>query len=351
MTRRVDRAALVSEPRQPRRFFTWHDAIKVGISACATLALTWLTFTPANKASFFTSGGLVIIGVVVAIMILISVDRFRAYSERLLNDTHQHLHGELKRQLDQVHASVAFVPAEGKKNGTSTRSTRGYDVATAAVHRAQRRIYVMGDYNPPASTGPSLDKPPASRSEYLREIETTLEKHIRMEPKRRPAPKFVYHRFIQRPPDIYQRLSDRAAGNRVTLTQADMVGDEQAYEHCKNVLRLAHGAHEELDIEIRVIPFLPNCPSVLLVDNRDLQFTIPTRLDELGGVDTIPMRGLHGVLVMEDRRGGAQVCEPFDQLFRTLSAVSIMVINVDGGPPPEQRQRRLLGPRAPRPQA
>jgi hypothetical protein len=314
-----------TKPTTARRLFTWHDAVKIGVSAGGTVALTWATTQWTTQNAFLKSGGLVIAGLVLGVLILITVDRFRAYSEEMLKRTHDELQDDLRSHLDTVHSSVRFIAESGDQ--ADGRPSRGYDAATAAVKRAEHRILIIGDYNPPAHAGPRLDRPPAHRNEYLAAIEDMLEQRLRdYDPRQAP---FTYHRFIQRPTDIYEQIGVRARDQRVSLTAEDMVGDEQAFWHCKRVLEIAHRANKHLDIEIRLIPFLPNCPSILLVDQRDIQFTIPTRIDELGGADTAPIQGLHGVLAMQDRKGGTQLCKPFEDLFHKLGTVSMKVIRVD----------------------
>jgi len=112
-----------------------------------------------------------------------------------------------------------------------------------------------------------------------------------------------------------------------------MEGDTQAFDHCAKVLDIAaeagKGRRKGIDIKIRLIPFLPNCPSILLVDNREMQFTIPTRIDQSN--ERYARQGLHGVLVMEDRQGGSQICEHFAKVFSQLQPRSLTVVKVDNG--------------------
>lgn len=92
----------------------------------------------------------------------------------VLNDqvsTHlTRLRDELDRHIDRVHAGVRFVPDNQGDDASGT----GYNVATSAVRKAQRRIYVVGDYSPPEGEGATLLDPPDNRSEYLDAIEECL---------------------------------------------------------------------------------------------------------------------------------------------------------------------------------
>jgi hypothetical protein len=231
------------------------------------------------------------------------------------------LRNELDRHIDLVHAGVRFVPdSQGdEEDGT------GYDVATAAVRKARRRIYVVSDYSPPEGEGATLLDPPDNRSEYLDAIEDCLERRLSVNG--RPDGPLSYHRLIQRPPEIYAEMVQRSV-NGVELRREDMEGDLQAFEHLSRVMELARraGANRRIDIQMRVIPFLPNCPSILLVDDEELQFTIPTRIDQPG--DRFALLGLHGVMVMEDRASGTQLCDHFSSLFGRLKTTSLPIVKV-----------------------
>ncbi|MEU1480329.1 hypothetical protein ACFYZ8_08515 [Streptomyces sp. NPDC001668] len=231
------------------------------------------------------------------------------------------LRNELDRHIDLVHAGVRFVPdSQGdEEDGT------GYDVATAAVRKARRRIYVVSDYSPPEGEGATLLDPPDNRSEYLDAIEDCLSRRLSVNG-RADGP-LSYHRLIQRPPEIYAEMVQRSV-NGVELRREDMAGDLQAFGHLARVMDIARhaGANRRIDIQMRVIPFLPNCPSILLVDDEELQFTIPTRIDQPG--DRFALLGLHGVMVMEDRASGTQLCDHFSSLFGRLKTKSLPIVKV-----------------------
>ncbi|MFF4800937.1 hypothetical protein ACFY1U_21455 [Streptomyces sp. NPDC001351] len=231
------------------------------------------------------------------------------------------LRNELDRHIDLVHAGVRFIPdSQGdEEDGT------GYDVATAAVRKARRRIYVVSDYSPPEGEGATLLDPPDNRSEYLDAIEDCLTQ--RLSANGRAGAPLSYHRLIQRPPEIYAEMVQRSV-NGVELRREDMEGDLQAFEHLARVMDIARhaGANRRIDIQMRVIPFLPNCPSILLVDDEELQFTIPTRIDQPG--DRFALLGLHGVMVMEDRASGTQLCDHFSSLFGRLKTKSLPIVKV-----------------------
>jgi hypothetical protein len=114
-----------------------------------------------------------------------------------------------------------------------------------------------------------------------------------------------------------------------------MIGDRQVLEHCMRVFDIAARAEKQgsdrIRVQIKVIPFLPNCPSVLLGDSRDVLFTIPTRIDRPG--DNYARQDLLGVLLLEDKAGGSEVCYPFEELFTKLVQFSAAVIKVNGGNP------------------
>ncbi|MGH3717547.1 MAG: hypothetical protein ACRDRI_01665 [Pseudonocardiaceae bacterium] len=227
-----------------------------------------------------------------------------------------------EKNLNQVHATVSFIP-EASGTSVAANSKRGYDADTAAVLRARKQILIVGDYCPPPGEGAALDKLPEHRSEFLQAIEAMLAKRLEGDPG--SAPLLEYRRFIQRPINVYNMIKGREmAGNPgITLEPGDTVGDIQVFEHCMRVLDIVTRDEtregERIRVQIKVIPFLPNRPSVLLVDDRDVQFIIPTRIDSPG--DKCAQQGLLGAFVLEDKAGGSEVCYPFTKLFDKISSI------------------------------
>lgn len=265
----------------------------------------------------------------------ISISRFRAEIEARsiasLEDAHTELHEKLKKHLSHVHTSVTFVPDTSRANGAATRGKVGYDSATAAVRGARDKILVVGDYCPPPGEDASLDKPPEHRLEYLQTIEEMLTR--RLEEDSELAGILHYRRFIQRPRNVYNRIKERenTTDPGIVLKPEDMIGDEQVFRHCGSVLNTATSADrkriDRICVEIKVIPFLPNCPSILLVDNRDVLLAIPTRIDRPG--DRFARQGLLGSLVMVDKANGSEICDPLEKLLDTLTKFSVTVIEVE----------------------
>lgn len=280
---------------------------------------------------------------VLTIMAALSIDRFRHGAQVTLQRSHDHfttqldqhhlqLQGRLSKHLTYVHASVDFVNDPESNSGKDA----GYDAAKAAVERAKHRILVIGDYSPPPTVGADLDRvPPRNRAAYLGAIERMLEERLKADD---PAlPILHYRRYIQRPLGIYEEVRGReTARPGIVLTDKDMVGDLQAFDHCARVLQIKASADRaqsnRISVDVRLIPFLPNCPSVLLVDDREVQFTIPTRHDEPG--DKYAELGLLGVLVMEDHANGEQICAPFVRLFDRLVKFSVFVRKIEGAEVP-----------------
>jgi hypothetical protein len=304
------------------------DVVKMTLSALAGYAVQ------SFLDSGFEKGSEIFVLVTVIAGGVVGIDRFRASAERALNRrlavTYQDMQDRLERHLDYVHGTVSFVPDGRGQNNDPGGAGPGYDVATAAVRRAEHRIYVVGDYSPPSEQGAPLDLP-AHRSDYLIAIEDMLRRRLGQNGTQHGPSPLRYWRFIQRPKEMYEEIRARQGREPgVVLYRSDMVGDIQAFEHCERVLRIAREAPQttspRIDVQIRVIPFLPNCPSMLLVDDRDLQFTIPTRIDQPG--DTYARQGLHGILVMEDKARGSQFTLHFEDLFRRLSLDSAPVIGI-----------------------
>ena len=282
---------------------------------------------------------------VLAIAAMLAVDRLGVRAAQDLDSTNESLRktlqqhyndmeDQLRSHLSHVHASVEFVP-DGSvvRQGSSTRP--GYDVAELAVRGARRRVWVIGDYSPPPEFGAQLDssRPPENRSSYLSAIEDMLRLRCASDEE---LPVLEYRRYIQRPVAVYEQIASRAPSMRgITLTGADMSGDVQAFNHCARILQIAAGAARDrpvrIRVDLRVIPFLPNCPSVLIVDDEDVQFTIPTRIDR---PDDFSSQGLFGVLAMKDKAQGSNITYHFRHLFNHLTNISIPIIKVEGATVP-----------------
>jgi hypothetical protein len=251
-------------------------------------------------------------------------DLYRHYNE---------MEDRLKDHLSNVHASVQFI-ADGRwaQGGISTRPS--YDVAEAAARRASKRIWVVGDYSPPPDHGAEYSDPPKNRSSYLEAIEEMLKNRHKSN---EDFPILEYRRYIQRPVGLYRQIRSREAGKPgITLTKSDMIGDLQAFDHCARVLQIAYEARMDsprrIQVDLRLIPFLPNCPSVLIVDDDDVQFTIPTRTDGPG--DDFAALGLLGILAMKDKARGSGITWPFVDLLERLKDDSVPITKVEGAEVP-----------------
>lgn len=270
---------------------------------------------------------------------VIAIDRLRAAAQGEVAKVNAELQAELQKHLNQVHVAVSFVPDQSSRNGGVVGRQPGYDAATKAVRRAEFSILVIGDYSPPPNAGATFDtSPPAHRSEYLEAIEDMLRTRVSNDDPTLPV--LQYKRFIQRPVSVYEAARSRGSvRGGISLLSADMVGDEQAFEHCRTVLEIARAASaagsRRIEVDIRIIPFLPNCPSILVVNERDMQFTIPTRADD-PNEDDFARQGLMGILSVEDKARGSQVVNHFMGLFSRLKRFSTAVIGTEPGPPGQQ---------------
>jgi hypothetical protein len=293
--------------------FGWLDVFKMGVSLCAGFGLNWILRGDA------TTGFAIVALCAVAIGAVVALDRLRVRAHKEL----EHAVRDLQRSLREVHATVRF----DRNESTSA----GYDVATEAVRQATDEISVLGDYCPPVEAGNPLATLPENRDQYLQAIEDLLTKRSSTSNRHAPSKPFKYTRYVQRPIDIYDEIDDHAKNGTVTLQSTETDGDLQALEHCRRVMEIERGAPPgRIEVEIRVTPFLPNAPSILVVDNKEIQFTIPERKE---GGEKHGNQALLGVLVMRDRRNGKELCEPFQQIFRSLNAISQRIIGIEPAQP------------------
>jgi len=224
--------------------------------------------------------------------------------------------GELEKDLGRVHTVVHFAPqkAATKDGILHTTTTESYLIAKRAVESACRRIWVIGDYNPPRNIGDTFVTP-ERRSDYLHAIIQRLENQVKSGTN---VNELHYMRIIQRPLDVYSQMVNRATVNNVTLVHDDMAGDEEVFDHCQEAYTLneKYRLDSRINIDLFVVPYLPNSPSVLLIDDKELQFTIPTRVGSMSGAGAAHFE-LLGILQFVAKRD-AQLPLRFSEVFDSL---------------------------------
>jgi len=182
----------------------------------------------------------------------------------------------------------------------------GYKKSLEVIARATSRIWIIGDFSPdwqPLHTT-------GERSEYLKAIEDVIKSHTTNDTT------FEYRRVVQRDQNVIDNMT--RAGQEIFLQADDMRGDEQAYEHCYRVSRLKQQAsNSRVSVSLRVSRPIPSSPSILLVDNKYMLFTIPEKTRHNDGEHGYGLKSA-GVLYFEDKRGGDSLIKKFEKLYHTM---------------------------------
>ncbi|MCI0664558.1 MAG: hypothetical protein L0220_26155 [Acidobacteria bacterium] len=197
----------------------------------------------------------------------------------------------------------------------------GYNKSLNMIKQAERRIWIIGDFSPEW-----LElNPPGNREDYLNTIEEKVRQSIRRNLDNENPRDFSYIRIIQRDQNIFERIK---SGNR-TLCEKDMVGDLQVYLHCHRVLKIKrdHGEpYDKVEVSIHMSPPIPNCPSILLVDDKCMLFTIPyiANQDD-GGLQ----QRTDGVLFFEFLDEEKQIAQDFEKIISLIQKCTVPLLRVE----------------------
>lgn len=127
--------------------FRWYDSLTLLLGAILGFAGNFLVM-----GDISTTSSLLVLGIL-TFCAVVSISRYRVETEvksiAIIEGIHEELQEKLKKHLNRVHASVFFVPDASGASGAPANRKPGYDVGTATVRRAQKRIFVVGDYCPP----------------------------------------------------------------------------------------------------------------------------------------------------------------------------------------------------------
>lgn len=148
------------------------------------------------------------------------------------------------------------------------KEDNAYHVSASAVLKAENKITIVGDYSP---EGHPMNVP-AYRQTYFLTIESILKNSQR---------EIKYCRFMQREKSIIDGFETH---NNIILNNKDVLGDEQAFAHCKRVFDISK-VNPMVTFDLYITQFIPSLPSICIIDNEILLFTIP-KSAETDGTDT-----------------------------------------------------------------
>lgn len=213
--------------------------------------------------------------------------------ERIVTESNFRIE-EFKYKIEELKAELAKnnpVQVRFKRNYFDSESGKpvdeAYKTSLEEVCKAKKNITIIADYSPPKE--PLIVTP--KRQEYYNTILKVLEDRLNSNKSGEPL---RYVRYMQRPDDIYKKIKANPEGE--IIDSGMIIGDEQAFAHCKKVLELRQDPNK-IDIELYVTPIIPSLPSILIVDDHKLLFTIPRRkvnaIEETKkGIDPIETAGV-----------------------------------------------------------
>ena len=218
-------------------------------------------------------------------------------------DTITSIQKDVLAQVRSLGLATRWVP-----NPTIARD-EGYELSLKVVQSAQKSIYIISDYSPPDRAIKYTDE----RREYLSVIAQVVRKHIENN-----SP-FEYKRILQtnRADDVTNRI----------LAKSHLAGDEQTFEHCIEVIKLIQENRSQVTAQLFVSRPIPNSPSVLIVDQKYILFTIPSKKGVIESINhDYADLATFGVLYFEDHTG--KLAEDFTRMFNSFANDSRPVASV-----------------------
>ncbi|MEZ0542535.1 hypothetical protein [Fibrella arboris] len=241
----------------------------------------------------------------------LEIEKIKAESNNKIAESNNKIE-ELKSELvlnNPIH--VKFIPNHYDPTGKFI--DEAYRISLEEVSKAKKSIWIVADYSPPKEPLIATTKRQSYYDQILKLLSNKLNDNTVGEP-------ITYVRFMQRPDDIYKTIK---ANNGIIDDGRMIEGDEQAFAHCKKILDLREQNRSKVIIELYVTPIIPSLPSILIVDNNELLFTIPqrkvnTRQETKKHLDPVETAG---VLHFTDiSHNGKAIVEPFKKIIQTLSS-------------------------------
>lgn len=251
--------------------------------------------------------------IVACIALLLSIE--------LLFDFHNRMRSELTFIRHEAEEHIHLHDIETKYIGNSNGTDYGYIESFEQIKKASKAIYIVGDYSP---SDQSIDSS-RERLDYFLAIEEVIEKHI----KSNSYQEFKYVRIMQRNEADFKRLEQNSNNKIVKLSEEHLNGDEDGFQHCMKILKMKKDNFEQgqnVEIRLYVSKFVPSLPSILIVDEKHLLFTIPKKRPPLEGQNIITA----GVIHFMDNKDGNSIVNSFKSIFESIRADSIEVAGISG---------------------
>lgn len=254
--------------------------------------------------------------------IAIEVSKTARESREKTVETLSKLEDEAKYIRNIVDSSgKAEIEARYIKNDNEMKEDRGYQESLEKIREAKESILIIGDFSPewmPLEI-------PKKRNDYLHEIDTKIQNAFEDD----SIKNFKYARIIQRDLDIIKSIKN----NNKTLLESHMVYDTQAFAHSYQVQELGReyrgkyrGKGMGVKVDILVSKPIPNIPSILLIDDELMLFTIPTPLQEMEGKNEAKEYiKTNGVLILRDLKEGDAFATFFHDIINSTIKQAVPV--------------------------
>jgi hypothetical protein len=200
--------------------------------------------------------------------------------------------------------------ANTEKDVKAPASKDAFDYCKTILLRATQSIYVIGPHFPGHTQRPSTSQ----HDQYLVDaMDKAIARHLDDDPQRSDeARQFQYFRVIQFDPSF-----DVTALQEGTIDER-AIGNASLAAHIKSAIELRNRADGAISLHISARPFVPSMPSVLVIDERYVFFSLPTNTAIADGTD--PQLDYNFVFEVEDKTGN--VPRHFIRMITQLAASS-----------------------------
>jgi hypothetical protein len=228
----------------------------------------------------------------------------------------------IEKKYEDIYRVVTQDVETGYTKNQVSGDDQGYVYTRERIVEAKEKILVIGDFSP--EWCPLVV--PSNRRSYLENIEKTITTRIRdLDFKEN----FEYTRIIQRDKEIVEQIR-----NNPILKLSQMKGDEQVFFHCHKVWEARHnldgGEYKRVKINFYIIEPIPNSPSILLIDDKHMLFTIPKRTEPHAKQKVGEFQhSTDGVLFFSIQDKGKQFARDFEDVIRDNISRSVQIKDVE----------------------
>lgn len=199
---------------------------------------------------------------------------------------------ELNRSIQSTKNYDVFLHRDYRIGKSVTQTA--FSFCAAEAMKARKSIVVMGPHFERSTLLPSGTQ---SHDDYLEEsMNSAIDRHIS-----NPDSDFRYERIVQVQPEAFVDFIQEEG-----RMEPEQFENQSLARHVKHVLELSRSA-PNAEISISAIPYVPSFPSVLIIDDRFVFFSVPTGItgqqESLAGDTGRPKTNFDVVLGIEDRSG------------------------------------------------